>query len=116
MSTLLGTTTDGRELTYDASLYEFSLAGELASFDDVRMLDARNWVRWRADVLRDWFVRIVPADLEACNRRARAALSHLEYRSSDESVATVDTAGKVRVCGPGVADIFACRVNAEGAG
>ena len=35
------------------------------------MLDAHNWVRWRAPQLRDWFQHIVAADLEACNKRAR---------------------------------------------
>lgn len=72
LTTLLGTTTDGRTLTYDASLYEFYLDDEQASFGDVQMLDARNWLRWRADVLRDWFVHIDSAALVACNARARS--------------------------------------------
>ena len=73
MSTHLGSTSDGRALAYDASLYEFWLDGERAAFADVQMLDTRNWIRWRAPALRDWFRHIIPADLDACNKRARAA-------------------------------------------
>ena len=72
MTTLLGTTADGRTLTYDASLYEFFLDGEQASFADAQMLDARGFLRWRADVLRDWFVHIDSTALASCNARARA--------------------------------------------
>ena len=75
MSTLLGTTSDGRTLTYDAALYEFSLDGELTSFADLRTFDDRNWIKWRASQLRDWFRQIVPEDLDACNRRARSMVS-----------------------------------------
>ena len=75
MSTLLGTASDGRTLKYDAALYEFSLGGERATFDDVQMLDARNWVRWRAPELREWFQHINASDLAACNRQARALVA-----------------------------------------
>lgn len=70
--TSLGTTADGRVFTYDASLYEFYLDGGSAAFADVQMLDSRNWIRWRAPELRDWFVHIDAAALYSCNRRARA--------------------------------------------
>ena len=67
---LLGTCRDGRSLAYDASLYEFTLAGKPATLSEVRALDAHALVSWRANELRDWLARIVPDDLEACRQRA----------------------------------------------
>lgn len=135
--TSLGTTVDGRAFTYDASRYEFYLDGEATAFADVKMLESRNWVRWRATALRDWFAHIDAAALDACNRRVRAArfgqvrgaLPHharaaasaavgnktaqqvdtLVYRSDNESVASVDANGIVMVHGSGTASIFAHR-------
>lgn len=75
----LGMCADGRALTYDASLYEFSLAGKPAELEEVRALDARAQVRWRAIELRDWFTRINAADLAACHERAVAERYGVEY-------------------------------------
>lgn len=116
MPTSLGTTTDGRVLVYDADLYVFSLDGQEASFGDVRTLDARNWIRWRAPELCAWFRRIDPVALEACYRRARAVRTHLEYRSTNPAVAQVDAQGNVTVCGQGTTEIQARWVNAAGPG
>ena len=102
----LGTSADGRSLTYDADRYEFRLGDRIASFDDVRALESRDWIRWRAPELRDWFVKIDRDAFIECNRAARSAL---RYRSSDPSVATVDGSGRVVVHGDGVAEIFAAR-------
>ena len=102
----LGTSADGRALTYDAQRYEFQLGSQLASFDDVRALESRDWIRWRAPELRDWFTKIDREALASCNEAARSAL---RYRSSDPSVATVDGGGRVTVCGEGVAEIYAAR-------
>ncbi len=139
MSTHLGSTSDGRALAYDASLYEFWLDGERAAFADVQMLDTRNWIRWRAPALRDWFRHIIPADLDACNKRARAASraaagvetekpaaaqaptyqatvscqeddGYLLYRTTDDAVASVNDQGIVKVHGSGRAEIYARRI------
>ena len=102
----LGTSADGRSLTYDADRYEFHLGKQLASFDDVCALESRDWIRWRAPELRDWFVKLDRDAFIECNRTAQSAL---RYRSSDPSVATVDGNGRVTVRGDGVAEIFAAR-------
>ena len=75
----LGTCKDGRELSYDAALYEFKLAQKPAEFAEVRALDARAEVRWRAAEMRDWFKRVNPDDLASCRDRARAARYGVEY-------------------------------------
>ena len=75
----LGTCTDGRALTYDVALYEFHLARELVSFEDVRDLDAHAHIKWRAPEQRDWFRRINADDLAACNRRALALAGDDRY-------------------------------------
>ena len=75
----LGSCTDGRLLTYDASLYEFHLAQKPAELSEVRALDARAQVRWRAAEMRDWFRRINDADLAACHERAMERRYGVEY-------------------------------------
>lgn len=75
----LGTCVDGRALTYDVTLYEFRLARELVMFDDVRDLDANGHIRWCAPEQRDWFRRINPVDLAACNRNALARTGNSRY-------------------------------------
>ncbi|MBQ9003291.1 MAG: hypothetical protein IJ087_15690 [Eggerthellaceae bacterium] len=75
----LGTCTDGRLLTYDASLYEFRLAQRPAELAEVRALDARAQVRWRAAEMRDWFKRINGDDLAACHDRAMQQRYGVEY-------------------------------------
>ena len=61
----LGICVDGRTLTYDARLYEFRLARELVSLQDLRALDAHAHIRWAALEQRDWFRRINASDLDA---------------------------------------------------
>ena len=102
----MGTSADGRALTYDADRYEFKLGAQRASFDDVCALESRDWIRWRAPELRDWFVKL---DRDAFIASNRAAQSALRYRSSDLAVATVDANGRVVVRGEGVAEIQAAR-------
>ncbi|MBQ9003292.1 MAG: hypothetical protein IJ087_15695 [Eggerthellaceae bacterium] len=102
----MGTSADGRALTYDADRYEFKLGSQAASFDDVCALESRDWIRWRAPELREWFVKL---DREAFIASNRAARSALRYRSSDPSVATVDAGGRVVVRGEGIAEILAAR-------
>ena len=102
MTTLLGTTADGRTLTYDASLYEFFLDGEQASFADAQMLDARGFLRWRADVLRDWFVHIDSTALASCNARARALAA---ARGADRALG----AGRTRAALPARQDCTVVR-------
>ena len=75
----LGTCIDGRALTYDTRLYEFRLARELVSLQDLRALDAHAHIRWAAPEQRDWFRRIKAADLDACNRRALARTGSSRY-------------------------------------
>ena len=75
----LGTCVDGRALTYDVSLYEFRLAKELVSLQDVRELDAAAHIHWRAPEQRDWFRRINAADFAACNHRALARAGDGRY-------------------------------------
>ena len=85
---LLGTCKDGRALSYDASLYEFTLASKVATLSEVRALDARALIRWRAIELRDWFSRIDEADLAVCHERAfneRNAISY-DKLSAEERV------------------------------
>ena len=114
----LGTSADGRQLAYDASRYEFQLSQQPVSFDDVCALERRDWIRWRAPELREWFVKIDRGAIIECNRAARekalgaqAQPQRFRYRSSDPSVATVDSSGRVRVCGIGVAEILAARAS-----
>lgn len=66
----LGASADGRTLEYDADLYEFWLSNQPVSYDDVRALDARDWIRWCDPRLREWFVKIERDALAACHRRA----------------------------------------------
>ena len=111
----LGTSADGRSLTYDHSRYEFRLAKQPVSFDDVRALESRDWIRWRAPELREWFVKIDRDAFIACNRAAHEQVAparpqtSLIYRSSNPAVASVDAAGRVTVRGNGTADIIAAR-------
>ena len=75
----LGMCADGRMLTYDVGLYEFHLAQKPAELDEVRSLDARAQVRWRAPEMRDWFKRINASDLAACHGKAMAERYGVEY-------------------------------------
>ena len=79
MKTQLGICADGRALSYDAALYEFALGSEPAALAEVRALDARAKVNWRAGELRDWFARIDGADLAACHERALAERNAVDY-------------------------------------
>lgn len=134
----LGISADGRQLTYDAARYEFRLAKQLVSFDDMRALESRDWIRWRAPELREWFMKIDRESFLTCNRTAAAAAeaeaaaaaaaesaavnsaapiqkrTSLLYRSSDPTVATVDANGRVFVRGEGVAEIVAARADDTG--
>lgn len=113
---ILGTSADGRALTYEHSRYEFRLAKQVITFDDVCTLESRDWIRWRAPELREWFVKIDRDAMIACNKAAaEAALAaerarpKLRYRSTNPSVASVDEAGRVIVRGPGETSIIAAR-------
>ncbi|MDO4503504.1 MAG: hypothetical protein Q4D06_10095 [Coriobacteriia bacterium] len=66
----LGTIVDGRELYYDASLYEFRVARNVVTYQEVQELDRHAHVNWLAPEQKDWFRRINPVDLDRCNRRA----------------------------------------------
>ena len=69
----LGVCADGRELSYDPTLYEFHIAREVVAYKDVADLDMHAHIHWHAGEQHDWFRRINPADLAACNQRALAA-------------------------------------------
>lgn len=66
----LGVCSDGCDLSYDATLYEFRHEREVIFYADVLEMDRRGLVRWMAPEQRDWFHHINPTDLDACNRRA----------------------------------------------
>ncbi len=66
----LGVCSDGCDLNYDATLYEFRHEREVISYEDVLEMDQRGLVRWMASEQRDWFHHINPVDLDTCNRRA----------------------------------------------
>ena len=76
---ILGRCADGRVLSYDEGLYEFALAQKPATLAEVRALDARAQVRWRAIEVRDWFKRIDEADLAACHERAFVERNAVSY-------------------------------------
>ena len=75
----LGTCKDGRALSYDVGLYEFRLAQKPAELAEVRLLDARAEVRWRAAEIRDWFKRIDADDLASCHERAMIERYGVEF-------------------------------------
>ncbi len=70
---LLGSTSEGRQLFYDAALYEFRIGRSLASYGEVRALDAAAQISWGAPEQRDWFYHIDLAMLDRCNREALAS-------------------------------------------
>ena len=83
----LGTLADGRELSYDAALYEFRAGRSLATYAEVAALDRAGRIRWLALEQRDWFWRIDAADLDRCNRAALARHgSAAEGLSAEEQV------------------------------
>ena len=118
----LGFCIDGRALTYDVRLYEFRLARELVTLDEVRELDAHAHIRWLAPEQRDWFRRINPRDLEACSRRALARVGNSRYAdmtpeervqadaARDDSV----LAGKIVDADPALVQAVAAKLEEQG--
>lgn len=118
----LGSSVDGRALTYDVALYEFRLARELVSLEDVRELDAHAHIRWLALEQRDWFRRINPADFVRCNRTALARAGSGRYAdmtpeervqadaARDDSV----IAGKIVDADPALVQAVAAQLEAQG--
>ena len=119
---LLGTCKDGRLLSYDASLYEFALASTVVTLSDVRALDDRALIHWRANELRDWFSRVDEADLAACHERAlneRNAASYDELSAEQRVLADAARddsilAGKIVDADPALVHAVANQLIEEG--
>ena len=72
MAVRLGTTREGLALSYDTRRYEFALDDRPAGLEELRALDADGLIDWLASEQRDWFRRVEPAALSACQARALA--------------------------------------------
>ena len=118
----LGTCIDGRALTYDAALYEFRLARELVSLEEVRDLDAHAHIRWLAPEQRDWLRRINARDFAACNHRALAHAGDGRYANmTPEERVQADAArddsvlaGKIVDADPALVQAVAAKLEEQG--
>ena len=117
----LGTCIDGRALSYDATLYEFRLDRAVVAYKDVAALDAHAHITWNAPEQRDWFKRINPSDLDACNRRALKrhgngydALSPEEQVQADAARDDSVLAGKIVEADPALVRAVVDSLEAQG--
>lgn len=117
----LGTISDGRRLSYDATLYEFRIERELATYAELLALDRRGHVRWAAPEQRDWFRRLDPALLDRCNRRALrthgngyGALTAEEQVQADAKRDDSVLAGKIVEADPALVHAVALSLEEQG--